>query len=85
MSIARDIMELAGQESTLLRESDNYEASFVWDLLESWVNNVMHGRYPNEYLPMVQETVANALEASESQVEREQYQIMLSILKGIKY
>ena len=57
MQISKELMDAFYERSRRSLDGDDFEAAQLWSDLESYVNNIHHGKHPQEWLPRVSSTI----------------------------
>jgi hypothetical protein len=71
---------------TLNREAmdeDKFSASFVYNLAENRVNNLMHGRYPAEWLPIFLKQMKEEQEETDNSEEKDAYARIIAVTEEV--
>lgn len=67
MQISKQLMDAfdTKQREAQAAEDFNFEVSFAWNLCESTVNNIHHGRDPREWIPQFIEITESRIAETE--------------------
>lgn len=59
VSLAKEVMDNAYQQSRKALDEDNFERHFGFQAFESMVNNIQHGKSPTEWISQIANIYSN--------------------------